>query len=601
MTAINWLDPVMSGGLFEKIVGCLLLNAHPGARRIIPASGDGGVDIFVPVGEIEIDVYQCKHFSGKIRWEQVEESLERLKDGTWQGRQVRRWHLVLPKQLTNKQLPTFDAKTALYRQKFECDWLGDDQLDQMAMANPAVHDYYLGNGREKLLERARDYSNVAELIAADVPLNVEMLHERLATLAASISRDDPHLRFGFGVEPTRPNHPPSQDDLVMWSVVPVGNWFVSRSVHLRYRGAEADAAGRLQFLLAIEDETARDRLTDLIRYGGLPVDLAGSDGVSVTWPDISGDLGEVSEMRVSPTVDRSTQALRVRFRLINDGSRTYTLKRTALTDGTDGSTSWWASPGGKFQMVARSVREEGWLNLRLEPVEDFDDRPIHDFAEDLDLLRSLSSAVGMSFAPMGSNQWSSPIDSEPLAAPAHLPILLTALLVIQEWTADTVTVPDGLTQGQLRQLVHDAALLAGIYFTSNTLGTAPEHRVPTDELERSDLWSVGKTLAFTYRHTKPVTSLELPHMSVELSEPFVRHEMFPSLRVADISLDPSDTTATITYEPVVYPFMMTLGLRENEPQPDNDSDSLSERLGHVTTERSLDQIYEQLALWLASR
>lgn len=603
MAAINWLDPAMSGGLFEKIVACLLLNAHEHAVRITPASGDGGVDIFVPVGDGQIDVYQCKHFSGNIRWDQVTKSLKRLEEGTWLGREVRRWHLVLAKQPTRNTLRTFDEKTSAYEDMFDCHWFGEDQLAALAMGNPAVIEYYLGNGRERLDQRIRDYQNVAELFeraATDEPPTVEMLRNRLSELAESLCRDDPHLRYGLGVEPVRPLPPPSHPDLLMRTVVPVGDWFVTRSVYLRYRGAYADAADRLAFTLQTTNEAAGARLEEMIRYGGLPVDFAESDGLSVKWPDIAGDVGEVLGMRLSPAVDRSAAALRVRFRLASGAGKTYTFRRSALAHGLDGSTSWWISPGGKMRLAVRTRRDQGRVDLRFEQAEDLENPPVHEFAEDLDLLRSLSSATEMSLAPTGSNSWSEAISPDPEIAPVHLPMLLTALLVIQEWTADTVTIPDGLTRGQLRQLVHDAALVAGVYVTTNILGSAPTTKIPITELDRSDLWNVGETLALTYQHSEPVTSLELPHMSVELSQPFLRHDLFRSLRVADVGLDLPNSIATITYEPAMYPFLMRLGVLTAELKPDDDLD-LVELLGHITAERSLDEVHEQLIAWLSEQ
>lgn len=35
---LNWADPSPSGGLFEKMVGCLLGNEHPVVRRVVAGS-----------------------------------------------------------------------------------------------------------------------------------------------------------------------------------------------------------------------------------------------------------------------------------------------------------------------------------------------------------------------------------------------------------------------------------------------------------------------------------------------------------------------------------------------------------------------------------
>lgn len=155
MERINWADPSLSGGLFEKIVGCLLGIEHPRSVRVRPAQGDGGVDIFDPVDTAGIDVYQAKHYPDRLQWTKIGNSLGRLSSGVWLGHRVRDWYLTVPKQPTPGDLEKLGelAETV----PFDLHWFGEDRLAALVAAHPEVGDYYLGDGRAQLERHIEDW------------------------------------------------------------------------------------------------------------------------------------------------------------------------------------------------------------------------------------------------------------------------------------------------------------------------------------------------------------------------------------------------------------------------------------------------------------
>ncbi len=65
MTDVPWttLEP----GTTEKVISVMLWRREPAARRIRPSSGDGGLDVVVPVGPGGlVDVDQINYVSGNL-------------------------------------------------------------------------------------------------------------------------------------------------------------------------------------------------------------------------------------------------------------------------------------------------------------------------------------------------------------------------------------------------------------------------------------------------------------------------------------------------------------------------------------------------------
>lgn len=244
MTAVDWSNPVLSGGSFERIVGCLLGIEHPAAVRVRSSQGDGGVDVFVPVADAEIEVYQAKFYRRSISWNKVEKSLDRLRGGTWYGYRVSRWLLTIPKQPTKEQVKRLNVLGAGL--PFSVGWFAEDQLDALSARHPEVGEYYLGDGKARLKQAARDWGSVLEPVLAESAPRIEDAHGALTRIAEALGRQDPHFIYGFDVRPAAAGpdlQPPPGAVLV--SYFAAGPWLVSCRVFPRYRGAAEDAADRL--------------------------------------------------------------------------------------------------------------------------------------------------------------------------------------------------------------------------------------------------------------------------------------------------------------------------------------------------------------------
>lgn len=131
----------------------LLCRENPSAVCIRPSRGNGGIDVLAPARDgVGVAVYQVKSFTSNLMVDQkaqAERSFRRLMDcSRARGIRVTEWYLALPLDPTNENLEWLDSFTDGYDLKAE--WRGLNFLDGLAGTYPAVIDYYLRDGRDRL-------------------------------------------------------------------------------------------------------------------------------------------------------------------------------------------------------------------------------------------------------------------------------------------------------------------------------------------------------------------------------------------------------------------------------------------------------------------
>lgn len=550
---ISWIDPSLSGGLFEMIVGCLLGIEQPKSVRVRPDQGDGGVDIFAPVGSEAIDVYQVKHYPGRLHWAKIQRSLDRLADGIWLGRKIRTWHLTVPKQPTPTNITRLDEIGANF--PFDICWFGEDKLVALAARHPEVGAYYLGDGRARLARLVEDWQSCFARLRDGESPRIEDVQTRLSEIASALGRNDPHIEYGFEVHPV--NHatePIPRPGVISVSSCAFGEHIITAYAYPRYRGADEDARDRLAFGFALTSE-AGSRVAHMLAVGGQPVELSPPDILDYRLPAV----GHQAPTRASfwalltPFVDTTPAALRLILTTANGEQTVVRITRTSLSPGTEGATSLWASPHGCFELTIISWRDERRLQMSLRRATDLDSS-VGDVAGDINLMRALQPGTSIAIAadrgPLNAKS-EAVVLSESLVDPLVV-AMLDALRVIQDHTTTLVTIPDKLTVDEVTDLVETAALLEGLPITGDM-----RTRTVSVHLRQADLSPNGAhdvfgdyfTVAFSW---SPGQTIVLPHQSIELADELRLVRVFRTARVATI--EPADDDhAKVTLQPGSIP------------------------------------------------
>jgi len=189
----------LSGNEIEAVLGVMLCSEFPTATRIKPSQGDGGIDIWVPPASAAT-VYQVKGYTGKIdarRLDHIRDSWDTLVKYTQKNSiRLSAWFLVTPENPTKEQLEWLRKLTN--DADFPCVWRGLDYVDGLAAKYPAIIDYYLRDGKERLEETIQRFLSIAGLKnPVDTPASSM---ESLEELHQALNQFDPHFYYDFSVE-----------------------------------------------------------------------------------------------------------------------------------------------------------------------------------------------------------------------------------------------------------------------------------------------------------------------------------------------------------------------------------------------------------------
>jgi hypothetical protein len=294
MTVVPWAN--LDAHTVEALVGHLLARRHPDSVRLKPGRGDGGIDVFVPLGGKQADVYQVKHFAGPINWSQVKVSLNRAAANTQV--EIRRWKLTVARQPTPRDVEKLRELDATV--PFPCEWFDGDHLDGLAADFPTSIEYYLGDGVRRLADSIRALHELTGLATATSGglLEPKQSVPWISALDEALNRDDPHFRYEFHVgraPALLARHAPL---LVASSALPLGDGYVTFHIFGRYNGAADDRPTPVTFSInpaGMTDELWREwRRT--IRYG-TPIELPPS-AIAGVRADLPGGLGAEAESAI---------------------------------------------------------------------------------------------------------------------------------------------------------------------------------------------------------------------------------------------------------------------------------------------------------------
>lgn len=481
MTTVNWeREP---GEKVEEFVAALPLLKHPHGNQPTPSKGDRGVDVRVehPDG---FDIYQVKRYSRPLTAGQarkIEDSFNTFVAQTLPVLPVRSWTLVTPWEPTNPRLDWLAQLTADHG--IPTRWMGGRTLDGLAADNPALVEYFFGDGGQRLARLMAQALQGGREVPAGVPAEdlLDAVIARQRGLATALNEVDPFYRYDVQVRPGRVDQQTWDGDLHTTSPVA---WVHYRqldehsylAMRLLPRCAESlrlrpiTAAVNLEVPVGSPEQQA---VEDWPRYGAPFHDVPGTV-TSITGPPSllrSTGPGRFTFMvTAEPGNERPDMEVRL---LAPDDTVAHTLHLTGvrINRGADGPGVWLSGtdPSGvlEFRFLLNGPDRD---RVRMTMSSLVGKTPA-DVLAAVQLVAGLAPATGLVLAVRGGRPltpvWR-PEDSEVRASPLvsmarWMVTFLQALLAVQAHTLQRVTIPDldEVTPEQVRELIHLARLLRG--------------------------------------------------------------------------------------------------------------------------------------------
>ncbi|WP_030453280.1 hypothetical protein [Herbidospora cretacea] len=460
MTTVNWeREP---GEKVEEFVAALLLLKHPHGNRITPSRGDRGVDLRVwnPDG---YDIYQVKRYSRPLTATQatsVENSWNTFITQSLPVLQVRSWTLVTPWEPTNERLDWLERLTTGHG--IHTHWMGGITLDGLAADNPALVEYYFGDGGQRLARLMADALQGGREVPEGVPGEdlLQAIITRQRSLATALNTVDPFYRYEVQI---RAGHVRDQAwDADLRSPVPVA-WVHYRQLdeqsyllmRLLPRCAESPRLRPITASVQLEvpaGSPEQQAVEDWLRYGAPFHDVPGTV-TSLTGPP--GLLSAPGPGRFSFMVpagagdDRPDLEIRL-MTADNQVAHTLDLIDVRISRGVDGPGTWLSGTdrSGVLEFQFRlNASDRDQVRMTLSSLVG---KTPADVLPAIQLVADLPAATGLVLAVRGGRPLTSlwrPDESEVRASP--LPDmarwtagLLEALITVQAHTFHRVMIPD---------------------------------------------------------------------------------------------------------------------------------------------------------------
>jgi hypothetical protein len=333
MARVEWTRT--EPGDIEQVVSMLLCRENPSAIRIRPSRGDGGIDVLAPSSDgTGVAVYQVKSFSSNLtagQKAQAERSFRRVLDyATGRGLHVTEWYLTLPLDPTNDNLEWLSGFTTGHG--ITAEWRGLGFLEGLAGTYPAVIDYYLRDGKDRLqaaLEsitavlrtsmRLAPATTVAKTQAGSPhgPLTPAETATTLAVLHATLNEHDPHFSYDFSVDSACPQVP-DQPGLVAAVQEGDGERWVTFKVFARC--AESLVERPVPLSVSITAEPGSDLCRDIEAFDRYGTPFTAPAGIIDAELDLPGGLGGSvtgGSVRLEPPAAPGSAAYDIRLQIVD--------------------------------------------------------------------------------------------------------------------------------------------------------------------------------------------------------------------------------------------------------------------------------------------
>lgn len=487
MPLIEWTR--LSGEAVETTVAMLLCGVHFDATQVRPGRGDGGIDVFVPTGSdasglSSRDVYQVKRYAENLTSSQkrkIKQSLDKVidtaKNGSWD---IAGWYLVLPLNPTPSNLEWFKKITSDL--PFRCRWVGLNRIEKLASHQPQVIDYYLRDGRERLVAQTE---RLASVLAGRITregggeLTPRDFLGDLQDIYRSMNQYDPHYRYEISMTA----EPPSQtSEIVKPGLVAIASTgsadgWVNVSIFARSRAAleERPITGKLNVRLDPDiDSSVKLAYEKFIKFGtpvslppkaanvalslpgglGTLEDVAAQVSIGSAHPDNEREnLIEEQEI-ILATLDPNDQPLaEVELRLV---------ERT--TGQTGGVRTVWVDKS-KFINLEVLAMEPPELTVNINMSIDAAGRRPSDFVEAIELIATMHEpnrlAIADTFGPRKFSAASTTMSNGRDIDFSRTAKLARSLVTLQDVIPHRLTYPEVITADQALNILDTAKLIEG--------------------------------------------------------------------------------------------------------------------------------------------
>lgn len=486
MARVEWTRT--EPGDIEQVVAILLCRENPAAARIRPSRGDGGIDILVPLdGRSKVAVYQVKSFNENLtsgQKAQAERSFRRLMDyAAGHGLQVAEWYLTLPLLQTNENrewLASFTAGHGLVAQ-----WRGLDFLEGLAADYPAVIDYYLRDGKDRLQAAVESLTAVLRTTMRIGPsaavadgktgaLELAEVVPTLAALHAALNEHDPHYAYDYSVDTSRPEIS-DQPGLVAASQESDGKRWVTVKVFARCAESLAERPVPLSVQINAEPDTALHRdIEAFSKYGTSFTAPAGTADADVTLPGGLGGTITGASVRIEPVVDPA-EGYDVRLQVTDPAGAVIAETLMHMQPPTTGPSrrgvrAYGTEQHGAFSLEILTDLDARTVSYTLRRF-DLTGKPPALVLPGARLMREFCHPNGLRaaqpYGPVNHPSDSLPDGTDAIEGIGIIADIIEALTAIQDCTTAQVAVPDfeRMTWAEARAILRAADLIRGAAIT----------------------------------------------------------------------------------------------------------------------------------------
>jgi hypothetical protein len=396
---------------------------------------------------------------------------------------VRSWTLVTPWEPTNPRLDWLDELTAGHG--IRTGWMGGSSLDGLAAQNPALVEYFFGDGGERLHRLMADVLRAGSDLPQRRPAEdlLEALTTKVRGLAASLNEVDPFYRYEVQIRAGRVNEQAWDADLHTASPVA---WVHYRQLdedtflvlRLLSRCAESPRLRPITASVELDvptDSPERRAVEDWLRYGAPFRDVPGSV-TDVTGPPgtlTPGGLGRMTFMAAAGSAAELPD-LEVRLLTADDAvAHTLELVDVRVSRGAHGPGMWVSGTdrSGVLEMAfLLNGADHDHDRVRMSMDSLVGQTPA-DVLPAVQFLGGLANDISLVLAVRGGRplvslwQPQEPgLRDSPLVSMARWTTrLLEVLLAVQAHTFQRVTVPDlaDTSPEQIGELMRLGRLLGG--------------------------------------------------------------------------------------------------------------------------------------------
>jgi hypothetical protein len=480
VTTVNWDQP---GEKVEEFVAALLLLRYSHGNSPTPARGDRGVDVRVwnPDG---YDIYQVKRYRAPLtsgQAKRVEQSWEKFVNETLPVLPVRSWTLVTPWEPTNPRLDWLEELTA--GRGIRTGWMGGRALDGLIADNPALVEYFFGDGGERLHRLMAEVLRGGRDLPQGVPVEdlLQAVIDRQRGLATALNEVDPFYRYEVQLRLGRVSEQAWDADLLASSPVA---WLHYRQVDensylvLRLLPRCAESTRLRPITASVELEAPQgspeqQAIEDWLRHGA-PFDDVPGTVTGVTGPPSALTSGGPGHLSFMTPKESGSELPDLEIRLLNPQEQvvhTLDLIDVRTSRGVEGPGLWLSGTdrSGVLQLgfLLNGAEHE---RVRMTMASLVGNAPA-DVLPAVRLVAGLADDVGLVLAVRGGRPlagFEHPDDPELHASPmvnmARWTVgYLEVLLLVQQHTFQRVSVPDlaQMTPQQIAELMRLGRLLRG--------------------------------------------------------------------------------------------------------------------------------------------